>query len=69
MACLYKIEALKRRRGCGVCKVGGIVSNKDWRGYVHGNVGLVGLSWLFAIDVGASQTAEEGELESVKSLS
>lgn len=37
--------------------------------YVYESAGLGARGRLFAVDVGASQTAEEGKLESVKSLS
>jgi hypothetical protein len=39
------------------------------RGYVHGRMLSAEGGRLFAVDVGASQTAEERELESVKSFS
>jgi hypothetical protein len=38
-------------------------------GYIHGRVLSADGGRLFAVDVGASQTAEERELESVESFS
>jgi hypothetical protein len=44
-----------------------VTSSGGGGGYVHERAGAEG-GRLFAVDVGASQTAEEGELEAVKSL-
>jgi hypothetical protein len=43
------------------------VVTSSGQGYVHERAGVEG-GRLFAVDVGASQTAEERELEAVKSL-
>lgn len=63
-----KLKRMQEGEDAMYAESGGIVHNKQWRRIFPWRELVWGGGRLFAVDVGAGQTAEEGKLESIKSL-